>query len=255
MYKIDLNSDLGESFGSYKIGGEEEIFPYITSANVACGFHASDPCVMDQTIASAKTAGIQVGAHPGFPDLMGFGRRNMSVTPKEAYDYVLYQIGALDGFLRAHGMKMQHVKPHGALYNMAGKDEALAEGICKAVKDFDDNLIVLALAGSKLASKAEEMNLRVAAEYFADRAYEADGSLRNRRLEGSMITDEDEALNRTIRMIKENKVKTYDGSDITLNAQSICVHGDGEKAVLFVQRIRAKLAEEGVEIKPLGDIV
>ena len=255
MYKIDLNSDLGESFGSYKIGGEEEIFPYITSANVACGFHASDPCVMDQTIASAKTAGIQVGAHPGFPDLMGFGRRNMSVTPKEAYDYVLYQIGALDGFLRAHGMKMQHVKPHGALYNMAGKDEALAEGICKAVKDFDDNLIVLALAGSCLASKAEEMNLRVAAEYFADRAYEADGSLRNRRLEGSMITDEDEALNRTIRMIKENKVKTYDGSDITLNAQSICVHGDGEKAVLFVQRIREKLAEEGVEIKPLGDIV
>ena len=255
MYEIDLNCDLGESFGRYTLGMDEEVIPFITSANVACGYHASDPEVMDKTVRLAKEAGIQVGAHPGFPDLMGFGRRNMAVTPAEARAYTLYQLGALDAFLKAHGMRMQHVKPHGALYNMAAKDYALAEGICSAIRDFDPDLIVMALAGGELLHAAKDMGLKAASEYFTDRAYEKDGSLRNRRLEGAMITDEDEAIERTIRMIREHKVRTYDGEDIELAGNSVCVHGDGVKALAFVKKIRERLQAEGIAILPLREIL
>ena len=184
MYTVDLNSDLGESFGNYKIGNDDKVIPLISSANVACGYHASDPIVMGNTLAMAKEAGIRIGAHPGFPDLMGFGRRNLSVSPAEAKAYVLYQLGALDAFCRVTGVKMKHVKPHGALYNMAAEDYALSTAICEAIKEFDSSLIVLALSGGQLAKAAQDMGLRTAMEVFADRAYEEDGTLVNRRKEG-----------------------------------------------------------------------
>lgn len=255
MYRVDLNSDLGESFGRYTLGMDDKIIPLITSANVACGYHASDPVVMGKTIAMAKQAGIRVGAHPGFPDLMGFGRRNMAVTPEEAKAYTAYQLGALDAFCRAHEMKMQHVKPHGALYNMAAKDYALSRAICEAIAEFDSNLIVLALSGGELAHAAADMGLRTALEVFADRAYEEDGNLVNRRKEGAMITDEEEAIARVVRMIKEKKVTAITGKDIPIQADSVCVHGDGAKALAFVERIRETLTGEGIEIRSLDEIV
>ena len=255
MYCVDLNSDLGESFGAYTIGCDELVLPLVTSANVACGFHASDPVVMKKTVEMAAGAGIQVGAHPGYPDLMGFGRRNMAVTPDEAKAYVLYQLGAMSAFCRAAGLPMQHVKPHGALYNMAGKDYALSKGICEAIREFDSGLIVLALSGGELLRCARDMGLRAASEVFADRAYEEDGSLVNRRKEGAMITDEDLAIERVIRMIKERKVTAVTGKDIPIQADSICVHGDGPKALAFVRRIREAVKAEGIELRPLKDIV
>lgn len=255
MYKVDLNSDLGESFGRYTIGNDEKIIPLISSANVACGYHASDPVVMDQTIERAKEAGIRVGAHPGFPDLMGFGRRNLNVTPAEAKAYVLYQLGALDAFCRAKGVKMQHVKPHGALYNMAAKDYELSTAICEAIKEFDSHLIVLALSGGQLAKAAQDMGLRTAMEVFADRGYEEDGTLVDRRKEGAMITDEEEAIARVIRMVKEKKVTAVTGKDIPIQADSICVHGDGAKALAFVEKIREAFEKEGIEICSLDEIV
>ena len=255
MYRVDLNSDLGESFGRYTLGNDDKIIPLITSANVACGYHASDPVVMDKTIAMAKEAGIRVGAHPGFPDLMGFGRRNMNVSKAEAKAYTMYQLGALDGFCRAHGMKMQHVKPHGAFYNMAAKDYELSKAICEAIKEFDDSLIVMALSGGELVRAAKDMGLRVALEVFADRAYEEDGTLVARTKEGAMITDEDEAIRRVIRMVKEQKVTAITGKDIDIKADSICVHGDGAKALAFVERIREAMASEGIEICPIDELV
>lgn len=255
MYQIDLNCDLGESFGNYKIGMDEEVIPLISSANVACGYHASDPIVMQKTIAMTKKFGTAVGAHPGFPDLMGFGRRNLSVLPAEAKAYTLYQLGALDAFCRTQGVKLQHVKPHGALYNMAAKDYELARGICEAIYEFDKELIVLALSGGELVRAGEDIGLRTALEFFADRAYEEDGTLVNRRKEGAVITDENEALARVVRMIKENKLTAITGKDISIKADSVCVHGDGVKALEFVEKIREKLTDEQIAIKPLAEIV
>lgn len=255
MYRVDLNSDLGESFGRYTLGMDDKIIPLITSANVACGYHASDPVVMGKTIALAKEAGIRVGAHPGFPDLMGFGRRNMAVSPQEATAYTTYQLGALDAFCRSYGVKMQHVKPHGAFYNMAAKDYELSKAICEAIAEFDKNLIVLALSGGELAHAAKDMGLRTALEVFADRAYEEDGSLVNRRKEGAMITDEEEAIARVVRMIKEKKVTAITGKEIPIQADSVCVHGDGAKALAFVERIRETLTREGIRICSLDEMV
>ena len=255
LYQIDLNCDLGESFGNYKIGMDEEVIPLISSANVACGYHASDPIVMQKTIAMTKKFGTAVGAHPGFPDLMGFGRRNLSVSPAEAKAYTLYQLGALDAFCRTQGVKLQHVKPHGALYNMAAKDYELARGICEAIYEFDKELIVLALSGGELVRAGEDIGLRTALEFFADRAYEEDGTLVNRRKEGAVITDENEALARVVRMIKENKLTAITGKDISIKADSVCVHGDGVKALEFVKKIREKLTDEQIAIKPLAEIV
>ena len=255
MYQIDLNCDLGESFGNYKIGMDEEVIPLISSANVACGYHASDPIVMQKTIAMTKKFGTAVGAHPGFPDLMGFGRRNLSVSPAEAKAYTLYQLGALDAFCRTQGVKLQHVKPHGALYNMAAKDYELARGICEAIYEFDKDLIVLALSGGELVRAGQDIGLRTALEFFSDRAYEEDGTLVNRRKEGAVITDENAALARVVRMIKENKLTAITGKDISIKADSVCVHGDGVKALEFVEKIREKLTDEQIAIKPLAEIV
>lgn len=250
MKTIDLNCDLGESFGAYTIGMDEEVIPYISSANIACGYHASDPVVMAETVALAKQAGVRVGAHPGFPDLMGFGRRNMNVSPAEAKAYMIYQMGALAAFCRAAGMKMTHVKPHGALYNMAGKDEKLAAALCEAIAEFDSQLVLLALSGSEMLRAAEKTGIRAASEVFADRAYEEDGSLVARRKPGAMITDEEEAIARVVRMAKEGRVTAVTGRDIEIKADSVCVHGDGPKALAFVRRIRERFKEEGIEIKP-----
>ena len=255
MYTVDLNSDLGESFGRYTIGNDDKIIPLISSANVACGYHAADPVVMGKTIAMAKEADIRVGAHPGFPDLMGFGRRNMNVSPAEAKTYTLYQLGALDGFCRAAGVKLQHVKPHGAFYNMAAKDYKLSVAICEAIKNFDKDLIVLALSGGELAKAAKDMGLRTALEVFADRGYEEDGTLVDRRKEGAIITDEQEAIDRVIRMVKEKKVTAVTGRDISIQADSVCVHGDGVKALAFVEKIRAALQKEEIQICSLDEIV
>lgn len=251
MYQVDLNSDLGESFGRYTIGNDEKIIPLITSANVACGYHASDPVVMTQTIQRAKEAGIGIGAHPGLPDLMGFGRRSMVISNEEAKAYTLYQISALGGMCKAAGVKLQHVKLHGALYNMAAKDYELSKAICEAIYEYDKDLIVMGLSGSEMIKAANDCGLKAASEVFADRAYEEDGTLVNRRKAGAMIEDEDEAIKRVVRMVKEGKVTSITGKDIDIKADSICVHGDGEKALLFVEKIRKALAEEEIEIRHL----
>lgn len=255
MYKIDLNSDLGESFGAYKIGSDPDVIPLISSANVACGFHAGDPAVMAKTVALCKQSGCALGAHPGYPDLVGFGRRNLAVSPADAKAMTTYQIGALDAFCKAAGIKMQHVKPHGAMYNMAAKDEALAKAICEAIYEYDKGLILMGLAGSQMLVQAKKMGLRCAAEVFADRAYEEDGTLVARTKPGAMIEDEDEAVSRVIRMIKEGKVTAITGKDIAITADSVCVHGDGAKALAFVEKLRNAFAAESIEIAPLTEIV
>ena len=254
-FKVDLNCDLGESFGNYKIGGDDKIIPFISSANVACGFHAGDPVVMKKTIETAKKNNIGIGAHPGFLDLMGFGRREMKISLDEAKAYVLYQLGALEAFCKSEGVKLQHVKPHGALYNMAAKGYNLSKAICEAIADFDSSLIILGLSGSETLRAAKDLGLKYASEVFADRAYEEDGSLVARSKEGAMIHDENEAIERVIKMIKEQKVTSITGKEIPIKADSICVHGDGEKALLFVRRIREKLESEGIIVQKLSEII
>lgn len=253
--KVDLNCDLGESFGAYHIGMDDEIIRYVTSANIACGYHASDPLIMDQTVKMALDAGVGLGAHPGYPDLMGFGRRNIQASPAEVQAYVTYQLGALQAFAASRGGKLSHVKPHGAMYNMAAKDAALARAICTAVYQFDKTLILLGLSGSCMLEEAEKMGLSVAREVFADRAYEPDGSLVARTKPGAMIQDESLAVERVVHMVMEHRVQAIDGTDITICADSICVHGDGPKALLFTRKIRAALERSGVEIAPLAEVV
>ncbi len=255
MYKVDLNADLGESFGAYTIGMDREVLRFISSANVACGFHAGDPLVMQKTVLLAKELDTRVGAHPGFPDLMGFGRRNMTISPDEAKAYVKYQVGALLAFTKAAGIKMQHVKLHGAFYNMSAKNEAMAAAICEGIKEIDPDLIVLGLAGSAHIRAAEAIGLRAASEVFADRAYQKDGSLVPRSQPGSMVHDRNEAIARTIRMVKEGLVTTIDGEDIPIHAHSICVHGDNPDAVGFVQEIRSRLIEEGITVTDIESVI
>ncbi len=250
MKKVDLNCDLGESFGAYKIGLDGEVIPYISSANIACGFHASDPVVMAHTVAMAKEHGCSVGAHPGFPDLMGFGRRQMQITPEEAKDYIIYQVGALAAFCRSQEIRMHHVKPHGALYNMAAVDYSLARAVCEGIYVVDPELVLLGLAGSELLKAAEDTGLRYASEVFADRAYNEDGTLVSRKLPGAVITDEELAVQRVLRMVNVQKVTSITGQDITIRPDSICVHGDNQKALQFVQKIRDALIKEQIEIKP-----
>ena len=253
--KIDLNSDLGESFGRYTLGCDEQLVPLVTSVNAACGFHAGDPMVMRKTVRLAKAAGTAVGAHPGFDDLQGFGRRNIHLSAEELQACVLYQIGALDAFVRAEGMKLAHVKPHGAMYNMACRDRAMAMAICEAVRQYDPSLIILAQESGQLYQAARELGLRAAAEVFADRAYEEDGTLVSRTKPGAVITDADEALKRTLRMIREGKVTAVTGRDIDVRADSVCVHGDGADALNFIARIRSACKEENITLSPLAEIV
>lgn len=248
MYKVDLNSDLGESFGAYKIGSDEEILKYVTSVNIACGFHAGDPSVMKKTVKTALSNNVSIGAHPGLPDLIGFGRRNMSITPTEAYDMVVYQIGALYGFIKAEGATMQHVKPHGALYNMAAKNENLAKAIAQAVYDINPELILFGLAGSESIKQGNLIGLQTVSEVFADRTYQSDGSLTPRNQSDAMITDEKESIERVVRMIKDKKVRCQQGHDIDIKAETICIHGDGIKALNFAAEIKSFLTNSGIEI-------
>lgn len=248
---IDLNADLGESFGNYTIGNDDKIIPLISSANVACGFHASDPKVMLETVKLIKESGAGLGAHPGFPDKEGFGRRYMDCTDEEIYSMVLYQLSALDGIARTVGVEMNHVKPHGALYNATFTDKSLARVIAQAVKDFNPNLKLMGLSENNLVKAGEEIGLQVVHEVFLDRAYENDGTLVSRRKEGAMITDSKLAVERGIRMLTEGKVEAIDGTDIDIKADSICVHGDGEKALQFVREIKSALEAKGIEIQTM----
>lgn len=248
---IDLNADLGESFGNYTVGNDDKIIPLISSANVACGFHASDPKVMLETVKLIKESGAGLGAHPGFPDKEGFGRRYMDCTDEEIYSMVLYQLSALEGIARTVGVEMNHVKPHGALYNATFTDKNLARVIAQAVKDFNPKLKLMGLSENNLVKAGEEIGLQVVHEVFLDRAYENDGTLVSRRKEGAMITDSKLAVERGIRMLTEGKVETIDGTDIDIKADSICVHGDGEKALQFVREIKSALEAKGIEIQTM----
>jgi UPF0271 protein len=250
--RIDINSDMGESFGAYTIGRDAGLMASITSANIAAGFHGGDPSVLRETIRLAKARGVAVGAHPGFPDLVGFGRRELNVTPKEAEDMVLYQVAAVAGVAAADGVRIQHVKPHGALFNMAARDAELSAAIARAVAAFDSSLIVFGLPGSEILKAGRAAGLRVAAEVFADRAYERDGSLASRRKPGSVIHDAAAVVARAVRMVTERSVVAIDGSVVPLVADTICVHGDTPGSDDLAARIRAGLEAAGVTVKAIG---
>ncbi|MEK3938077.1 5-oxoprolinase subunit PxpA [Bacillus sp. FSL R5-0431] len=249
MYQVDINCDLGESFGQYTIGADEQILEYVTSANIACGFHAGDPTVMRKTVRMALDKGVQIGAHPGLQDLVGFGRRPMAISAEEAYDLVVYQIGALSAFLKAEGGTMQHVKPHGALYNMAAKNTELSESIAKAVYHVDPSLVLFGLSGSELALAGERIGLQVAHEVFSDRTYQADGTLTSRREPHALIEDDERAVQQVVRMVREGKVHTVQGEDISLKADTVCIHGDGSHALQFAKIITSKLKEASIHLK------
>ena len=251
--RIDFNCDMGESFGMYKMGFDEEVIKHITSANIACGFHAGDPNWMRHTVKLAERNGVAVGAHPSFPDLSGFGRRNMVVSPEEARNDVIYQMGALQAF--TSDRKLQHVKPHGAMYNMAVADEELARAICEAVLEVDEEVALLALAGSGWIDIAEDMGLRVGREIFADRALNPDGTLVSRSAPGSVIHDTNEVVERSLRMVKDGKAKAINGDIIDVHADSLCLHGDTPGAVEMARALKQALEDESIEIKPLGELV
>lgn len=253
--KIDLNADMGESFGAYVIGDDEAVLAHISSANIACGWHASDPVVMQKTVRLAKRHGTAIGAHPGYPDLMGFGRRSMSVTPEEASAYTLYQIGALNAFAHAEGARLEHVKPHGALYNSACADIKLARAVCNAIAKADGDLIVLGRSNSSLEQAAREMSLAFAGEVFADRAYEDDGSLAPRARPGAIIDDEELIVERVLTMIKRGTVTSVNGKTLDIKAQSVCIHGDNPKSLLLAKRLCAAFAEENISIAPLREML
>ncbi len=252
MRFIDLNSDLGESFGRWSLGTDDAVMSSITSANVACGYHAGDPGVMRATVRAAKAAGVAVGAHPGFPDLVGFGRRNLAATPGEVEDFVLYQVGALAAIAAAEGVRLQHVKPHGALYNMAIRDRPLADAIARAVAAFDPGLILFGLPGTELLRAGERTKLRVGAEGFADRAYEADGSLTPRSRPGAVISDAGEVVRRAVRLVTEGAVTTIDGRDIPMRVDTICTHGDTAGSHELTKQIRQALERAGVKVRAIG---
>ncbi|MBR0156900.1 MAG: LamB/YcsF family protein [Clostridia bacterium] len=251
--RIDLNADLGEGFGVYSYGADAELIPLVSSVNIACGWHGGDPTVMRRAAALAAKYGVTVGAHPGYPDPMGFGRRNMALSEKEITDALLYQIGALDGVCRAEGTRVSYVKPHGALYNTAAKDEAAAEGVVRAIGLYDPSLPLLCPAGSSMARAARSHGIMTAREFFADRACRADGSLVPRGEAGAVISDENEVCARVCRAVSEGRVAAADGTDIAVSFDSICLHGDNPKAVALARRIRAALAEAGVEIRAFCD--
>ncbi len=250
---IDINSDVGESFGTYKLGLDEDVIPLISSANIACGFHAGDPAVMRRTVALAQDHGVGLGAHPGLPDLVGFGRRSMDVTPTEIRDFVTYQIGALQAVAALQGARLQHVKPHGALYNMAVKNPAIWDAVAEVMAGLDERLILFVLAGSdrrELELIGQRRGIRIAFEFFADRAYNLDGSLVSRKLPGAVIHDNDVVAAKVLKLVREGKVKTIEGPEIELKAETICVHGDNPQALVLIKKIRETLGAAGVAVKP-----
>ena len=251
IQKIDLNSDVGESFGNYKLGLDEAVIPLISSANIACGFHAGDPGVMKRTIAIARENGVALGAHPGFPDLIGFGRRTMDASLEEIRDYVTYQIGALQAFATARGMKLQHVKPHGALYNMAVQNIEIWDAVAQAIASIDPRLILFAQAGpwqNDLKSIGAKHGIRIAFEFFGDRAYNPDGSLVSRKEPGAVIHDHQQVADKVLKLVSTGRVVCKDRSEIELTAHTICVHGDNPAALQLIKNIRETLEDSGIEI-------
>jgi len=254
--RIDINCDLGESYGSFKLGNDEKIMPHITSANIACGFHAGDPVIMAQTINLAKKHNVAIGAHPGYPDLLGFGRREMQLTLEEVKNYTIYQVSALQGFARTAGVSLQHVKPHGALYNTAAKDEKLSKAIVDAVKALNHNLIIFAPLNSALAKAAVESGLHVAHEVFADRAYNPDGSLVSRKQPNAIIQDSRKVIERAIKMVKEGTVLAVNGEVVNLGeVHTICVHGDTPTAIELAEALKKGLIKAGIDVKPVGSFI
>jgi UPF0271 protein len=249
--RVDLNADVGESFGSYVLGQDPALMRSITSANVACGFHAGDPSVMRETVALAARHGVAVGAHPGFPDLPGFGRRPMTLTAQEVEDIVAYQIGALAGIAGARGVRLQHVKVHGALYNMAASDRGLADAIARALVAVDRTLIMVGLSGSALIAAGRDAGLGTASEVFADRAYRSDGTLVPRHLPGAVLGDEAAVTARAVRMVMERGVVAEDGASVPLDVETLCVHGDTPGAAALALSVRAALEKAGVQVRAM----
>jgi UPF0271 protein len=251
MDSIDLNSDMGEGYGAWTLGDDERLAPLVSSINVACGFHASDPRTMRRTVQLARRHGVAVGAHPSYPDRVGFGRRALAATPDEVRDDVTYQVGALWAFCRAEGVPLRHVKPHGALYNAAAGDEGLATAICEAVRSIDPALVVVALAGSRMLAVARRLGLRAAGEAFADRAYTPEGALLSRREPGAVLHDPATVAARAVRMARERRVTAADGSEVAVEAETLCLHGDTPGAADLAAAIRAALDREGIAVRPL----
>lgn len=255
MPAVDLNADLGESFGNWRLGQDPVLIPLLNSANVACGFHGGDPRVMDETVRLCRQAGVRVGAHPSFPDLVGFGRRVLDVTGKEAETDVVYQLGALDAFCRRNDVELQHVKAHGALYTHAAKAPEVAKGIAAAVASLRPDLLMVCQPGSEVERAATEAGLTVALEGYIDRAYNADGTLASRRLEGSVLHDPERALEQALRIVTEGRVVAMDGTEVELRVDTLCVHGDNPDAVDFLQRVRQRLGAAGVELRSMREVV
>jgi UPF0271 protein len=249
--RVDLNADVGESYGAWTIGEDAALIPLITSANVACGAHAGDPVVMARTVSLTKRHGVAVGAHPGYPDRDGFGRRDLDMTNEELEASILAQLGALWAIAKADGVQLVHVKPHGALYNRMARDAALAETVARAVRRFSAEIVLVGLAGSLTLQAGKAAGLSVAAEAFADRAYEADGSLRSRRLPRAVHADPAHAAAQAVEIATRGQVRAFDGSTVRLTADTICLHGDTPGAVVFAQAVRAALSAAGVAVLPL----
>ncbi len=249
MLSVDLNCDMGEGFGPWPMGNDAALMKYISSANIACGFHAGDASTMRRTVELAVENGVAIGAHPGFPDLQGFGRRNMSLSPSEIYDQVLYQVAALKGICEANDANLHHVKPHGALYNQAAKDREMADAIAAAVRRVDDRLVMYGLSGSLLIAAARDVGLPTASEVFADRTYQTDGSLTPRSRADALISDTSTAARQAVQMIEKQTVIATTGEAVHLDVQTICIHGDGERAVEFAAEIRRELDNRGIAVK------
>ena len=257
MRGIDVNCDMGESFGPYAMGRDSEVMPHITSANVACGWHAGDPSVMDRTVALAARNGVAVGAHPGYPDLLGFGRRKLECSPEELTNYIVYQVGALQAFCHKHGTTLQHIKPHGALYHAVLQDEELSRAVARAVLQVDPGLVLVTLAGPKgetASSIYREMGLLVAREAFPDRAYNADGTLVPRGSSGAVVENPDEVVGRVHSLARDNAVHAATGETVPLEANTVCVHGDTPTAVELVRGIAQKLNSDGLELVSMGKL-
>ena len=250
--RVDLNADIGESFGIYTTGNDDLLLRAITSGSIACGFHAGDPAVMRHTVRMAAAAGISIGAHPGLPDLAGFGRREMSIDPADVVDLVLYQIGALSAIVTAEGAALRHVKPHGALYNMAARRADIADAVAQAVASFDKTLVLVGLPRSEAQTAASHAGLSFAAEGFADRGYEPDGSLTPRHVSGAILADPACAAEQAVRIVRDRKVTARDGSAVDLNVDTICVHGDTPGAAAIASAVRAALGRAGVKCEALS---
>ncbi|MCY7374497.1 MAG: LamB/YcsF family protein [Pyrinomonadaceae bacterium] len=249
MLSVDLNCDMGESFGAWTMGRDAELMDYVSSVNIACGFHAGDASVIRKTVETAIAKNVAVGAHPSFPDLQGFGRREMKMSATEIFDIVLYQVAALKGVCEAFGAKLHHVKPHGALYNCAAKDEATAKAIAEAVKAIDAKLLFYGLANSFLISEAEKLNLKTASEVFADRTYQADGTLTPRTQPDALIETAEKSVAQVLQMIKTQKVTATNSETIQICAETVCIHGDGAHALEFAKTIRQALIDNQIKIQ------